>query len=202
MSQDRSISPTILTLSLAGLTGLLAYVGRDSSPKSERPSHEGMAPSSLVGNQTRPARLWQDPFSVSQEGSTNALTASDLRNQIAHWRADNYDLSVLGIFVEGEPYQENFEVRLRIRYAAQAAFLQSHFIPADRSHLGLLSIPWPRGFHLEAAKGGDDIPVPDRFAIKELKYLHLDKLLLPFEWFVSDGTQGKSKAVLILWLRE
>jgi uncharacterized integral membrane protein len=125
------------------------------------------------------------------------------------YTGNSYQVHVLGIFVEGSAYAEAREVRLRLRYAAQMAFASQDFKPADRNHLGNVSLFWPKRDEL---KGADASVLKPKIELVGFNSKSLqaggDKRLpinIPFEWFVKDGESGDGagrQAVLVLWLKE
>src|SRR5215471_16924743 len=101
MAEKNNINPTLVTVSLACLTAVLAYLGHDSRLTSQRPKGENTETVSLIGDQTQPARLWQDPFSVIKAGISNQADALELSRQLTYWQAQGRQVSILGIFVPG-----------------------------------------------------------------------------------------------------
>ena len=155
MAERREINPVYFTLILSALTGSLAYLAYTPPLSSVRPKDEGAATTFAWGDQTELARLWEDPLAIEKPGGSNVLAAKDLEEQINRKvgipkdAATRTNSSILGVFVEGSPYADDREVRLRIRYATQRALLDAGYVPADRSHLGLLEVAWPKGLVLK-----------------------------------------------------
>ncbi len=195
---------TNLCLVLATVVwGVFSLRERSGSP---RPAATSMAlQQSRRGNDERvQSRLWQDPFepfatnrapagqgawtlSLGPQVVARLAPAKDtnppaaplpLREEICR-RAATGRVAVLGVMLEGGPYEENKEVRRRLRYAVQLALTSSDLIgPADRTHLytNLVTLPL-------AAKG------TQHFASA-----------LAWEWFAPDTPTNVSACVV--WLNE
>jgi|WetSurMetagenome_2_1015567.scaffolds.fasta_scaffold25694_1 hypothetical protein len=201
---------------LAIATGIYAIIEFSPPLTSERPQLSSMPRVSLVGDQNFPARLWEDPIEATGRSDIRELELTDLIKQMTLWVNDKYQVKVLGVFVEGFAYPEDREVRLRLRYAVQMAFNSAGFKPANRNHLGSVSVPWPKGseikeagYALEPTRELQPPECENSQSGPDPKSACLD---IPFEWFVSEtgdspvaedakATKGK-RAVLVLWLKE
>ena len=144
MSQLRETNPAYYTLLLTSLTAFLAYTNWEPTITSQRPKGTKSDAGPGWGDQTVLARMWEDPVSAQSAPNITHATCADLTNQISRWREDMHEVRVMGVFIEGSPFAEETEVRLRLRYAAQNALLDSRCVPADRNHLGLWTLDWPK----------------------------------------------------------
>lgn len=119
-------------------------------------------------------------------------------------------LLVLPVMVEGEPYPDRAEQRVRTRVAVVTALALRRFYPRDAEHVGYVRIPWDvRSPAAKADPSADPAP-------------RLASLVVPYEWFDgpssaeapdaagrpwADGPAGGDpsaggRRVLVLWLNE
>lgn len=180
MAQSHEVNPAYITLVLAGLSAFLAWASSSHLLNSERPVFkEGESAKPMIqGHQNRLARLWQDPLSVEKIKNPPPTLTKELSDNISQKLNDEKtDITIISIFVEGSPYPEDVETRLRMRYAVVHGLLDSGLIPEDRSNLGLLK------FELQTSH--DPAPVC---------------AYSTFEWYISPTKMFPS--ILVLWLRE
>jgi hypothetical protein len=186
MTSDDSKSPkaAIWTMMFALATAIVAYWQFQALLISSRPAASAMATTSTIGDQKFLARLWQDPL---VNPSTNHICkVSALRSQIIEKSSLGSSCEIIPVMIEGFPYAEDVEARLRTRHAVETAVFAAGYEPLDRSHLGMIELDWPRTFY--------------RTNVDALE-LSADKayttLRVPFEW-AQKGTNN----LLILWLQE
>lgn len=143
MSQNdqssKSPLPIASLIALASMAiGVFLY---QSSLKSERPGDIRIGKSAMVGQQVL-ARLWEDPFEAvarheEQEASganrrPHRHSLETLREEIAERREP---VTVLTVIVDGNPYAEGKEQRLRLRYAVLSALGEAGYAPVDGGHI-------------------------------------------------------------------
>lgn len=121
-------------------------------------------------------------FDVSYRMDLNSVNTTkppaddcSLSNDIATHLKDtsNAPTAILGVMLDGSSYAEDKEVRLRLRYAVELAFLTAELGPEDLTHISTNSITLD-GKH------------PNN---------------LSYEWFKSRSDSGFRRA-LVLWLNE
>jgi hypothetical protein len=113
--------------------------------------------------------------SNSAEGD-NATDAGDLwTNIVAHHPNTNGQIAILGVMLPGGPYQEDKEVRMRLRYAVELALLTENLGPEDATHI----------FTNSVALGGITNGLRSHIA---------------YEWFTDDT--NKTDQTCAVWLNE
>jgi hypothetical protein len=211
------------TLILTLLTGVLGYLAYEPALTSVRPKEEAPQSTAAWGDQQELARLWEDPLAIEGLGSTNILSSAGMRAQIDRKAGPNRrdsertNVIILGVFIEGFPYPEDREVRVRMRYATQTALAEAGYVPEDRSHLGLMEVAWPKGAVLETrgstnltalAFPGRSARTPSQMAPQGLLETSTNsaatRLRIPFEWYEAETNRfpQKPQKVLVLWLKE
>jgi len=93
MSERREIDPAYYTLLLTGLTAFLAYTGLEPTITSQRPRDVKSESGPGWGDQTVPARLWEDPVSAQYAPNIIHATCGDLTNQIRRWKQTGAEVS-------------------------------------------------------------------------------------------------------------
>jgi hypothetical protein len=121
-----------------------------------------------------------------------SAAAADICNHLAGL-SSGQKLVLLPVMIDGAPYAEDVEQRLRARYALLSALNVAGYTPDDSEHIGAFEVPWP-----ESPLEGND-------AILDLTTLGGagPKLWIPFEWFSADGLAnhpGTGQRILMLWL--
>ncbi len=176
-----------LGLALPGLVLFLAITGvilfQPGPLQTERP------PNSNVGDQPftdqgAPARLWQDPFEAAernlkspdrfQHKATTVYSAPSAPPRLAQGnqpRCPADEVQFLAVLVDGGPYAESAESRLRYRYAILSALNVSGYLPDDSTHIGYFEL------------ANSDLPK-----------------LVPFERLARKEATGSSSRIVILWL--
>jgi hypothetical protein len=193
---------------------------------SVRPARTTKEIRSLIGDQDVEARLWQDPFEALDKRNESAEAApssgkpdhhalSDFVTQIDRATKDGNRVGLLAVMVDGSPYAEGTEARLRARHAILAALGRMRLSPADAEHIGYFRIRWPRGEDLtftgSDTAGYQVSPLPSAGQGGEC--------VVPFERFdfadanlrSNTGVQTSASirlpvadcdSVFVLWLRE
>jgi hypothetical protein len=160
---------------------------------------KGLRPSSPEIYEPPPkvrARLWQDPFlAVVEYVKATKRTESppkgfcilsdqhpsvfdnDLQKNIEK-RAAQGRITVLAVMVEGGPYADNMEVRIRNRYAVLSGLNQANLKPEDAEHL------WYTGIEEETPSGPRSVSLSN---------------ILPYEWLKK---RDEGEFVLLLWLND
>ena len=112
----------LLGLVAAGVTTALYFSPLTSSRPPEPAFHDQRS----YGDQTIPARLWQDPFkavdarvhSPDQVNDGKAHNVQEVTDQIKKYVVDQgHDVLILPVMVPSAPYAELAENRLRVRVA-------------------------------------------------------------------------------------
>jgi hypothetical protein len=208
-TQQNSSPMTVLPL-MALLAILASWFFTYPTPyQDERPSSRPLQ-ARYAAAQDVDARLWQDPFAavdgaseetptekvfivVNQKGETQRMDATmRAADSSSHTLGQIYNdetltagdkITILAVTLQGGPYQEAAEDRMRRRYAVLSALANQGFVPQDAQHIGYFR--------------------------PELK-MDLQKRV-PFEWWslqVEKSTsgdqlpQGHKNKVLLLWVDE
>jgi hypothetical protein len=201
--------PSNLLLNWPGLLLLAAVAGGwwalQTPLSSSRPGGKAETGATLIGDQVVDSRLWQDPFEaikVHRESQGEARAGADrfdlaeLTGQIARRLRSKPRVRVVPVMVAGGSYVEDYESRLRGRFAILSALNHAGLKPGDAEHIGYCVVPWVRGAVLEA-----DAANP------QLTPVHgpeIQRLIIPYEWFEPGAslTAQAVEPVLLLWLRD
>lgn len=176
----------VVSVILLLASGLLGYWQLRGRLHTSRPPEKDAGALPAVGPQRVTARLWEDPVAaVDRLDGDGATPWADMRDEVVR---SGPGTVVLGVFVEGTPYPEDVEVRLRRRYAVGMAVLGSGFAPRDRTHIGFLDVPWP---DMRRDLGGNTV---------QAGLSATNRLRVPYEWY--DSKAGAGPSVLVTWLRE
>lgn len=205
---------------LAVFSAYWGYLQYAPALSSARPEGGAVKEAALIGDQFVPGRLWQDPFDATRSHLSKEdprQRPEELARQVKDWATNVAKCHVVGVFLEGQSYPEDVEVRLRLRYAMQSALADAGYRPADRTYLGLTGIEWPPGHEFATNYPGllsrpESVQAPaskaaqksDRRGSKAgeaIKQGH-DNLAIPFEWFLLEGSTQPAHPVLVLWLQE
>ena len=211
--RERSAWPLPVGLIVAAIAGFVIY---QSPLKSSRPISVDSERLRALGERQVQARLWQDPLAAVEahtraeaaKGATFELRVErgaapllekgvdgddhhrfgTLTDEIARTVTQSSGaVTVLAVMVQGGPYVEGIESRIRTRYAVVSALGVACFVPEDSEHIGYAQ--WK--------------PHPPPGAT-----LPYDKLNVPYEWYRSRKFQECGDAalqlqnVLVLWLNE
>ena len=182
-NDEKSISGIPISGALAVFAFILGLLVIPQAPfKASRPTPPEEIRSALHEGEDVQARLWQDPFSAvmthrrDMGSDLNGHNVTDLAKQIIN-KGQN-EIVVLGVMVNGGPYAENVESRIRFRYAVLSALGEIDkltYVPEDSEHMGYLE-----------------------FNLNSHKQWFMD--LVPYEWFESE--EHESQRVLVLWLND
>ena len=203
-----------LPISLTAVLALVTCIGglwfAYRSPTSGRPNPPQETAAQSIANQAIQARLWQDPldWKTNAAQARGAAAFSLLRAQTKA-RASADKILLLPVMLEGGPYSEDRESRIRSRFAIVSALGQSGYAPEDEDHIGALLVPWPNASALDQWLAGST------GALRLLSPINesldgpgcQDELPLSFEWYRSRVFNAHSdpaadKKVLVLWLNE
>jgi hypothetical protein len=188
---------------VAMITGYLYYEG--ITLKTVRPIDKEKATSMLQRKSLVQSRLWQDPFEaieahrqLEQKRSTQPEEKNDVhtldRLVEVLIESDVSRLRVLPVFVDGNPYVNGGESRLRDRYAVVSALGAAGYVPESGEYLRFFK--WNRFRNNDNYK--KEKPEPEA-GIGEMG------MLVPAELFLPKAKlhgQPHGKPVLILWLKE
>jgi hypothetical protein len=109
----------------------------------------------VIAAQDVDARLWQDPFGVTQKqneqnaagggkkGAAEFHDISALENLLTKRAQQKERVLLLAVMIEAGPYSEQAETRLRARPAVLEALSESGFAPLDGEHIGFVTVDWP-----------------------------------------------------------
>ncbi len=180
--REESKFPVAGVLVLAAVIGgVLVYqaplkTSRPAATKLEKQAHE------TFGEIQVQARLWEDPF-VAAEQHEQGETLKKIKDQFHHKSVkvlpenDRSDTAVFIAMVDGSPYAEGTESRIRHRYAVLSALGVAGFVPYDSEHIG---------YFYWSEKG--------------------QSLRIPYEWFLfSPARRGKEhqwERILVLWAKD
>jgi hypothetical protein len=106
------------------------------------------------GEQTKDARLWEDPFKTLERHSKGkeapvaeaVLPVVNLATQIKTHRdqcANGGNGWILPVMIPGSPYSEPQESRIRSRFAVVSALGEQGYVPEDPEHIGSVLLQWP-----------------------------------------------------------
>ncbi|HUC84816.1 MAG TPA: hypothetical protein VL970_06465, partial [Candidatus Acidoferrales bacterium] len=198
--QDKRQSPNLTGAIVAIVALALGYgfVRNLANPENLRP----FSAQASVENSQRAAggrvesRLWQDPFesfglSTNSTpgaspiarliggllGPTQAPAGPATNDLLGPEACTGTNVAILGVMLEGGPYAEDKEVRLRLRYAVETALLNANMGPEDRTHIFTNAVDLAGDF--------DSDPRSSWFA---------------YEWFQDDNAPGRRCCAL--WLNE
>ena len=163
MDEHSNINSKLVALALSVLSAIFIYFEASDGLRTHRPKDAAACDNAvLVGDQGCVARLWQDPMSLLESRKARK-SLDEMRAQISRRMEqappdkrqesdakgkDGKTVRVVAMFVDGYPYAEDVEVRLRMRHAIQRAFLDCGYMPYDRNHIGIFSLRWPTGREL------------------------------------------------------
>jgi hypothetical protein len=181
------------------------------------------------GEQTKDARLWEDPFKTPLLRSKGKeapeaeadLPVNNLAKQISTRRVQcthSWNGWILPVMIPGGPYSEDQESRIRSRFAVVSALGEQGYLPEDPEHIGSILLQWPTTQEITHLNKEANEVTP----FKELYKMfinntatHLDlryDLDLRYEWYRpkdfhprgSDfpGEDPQCPYVLVLWLNE
>lgn len=180
--------PGILAL-VAIVSSFLIYEG--ISLKTSRPIDKETAGKAFPGMGLVQARLWQDPFEAvetyrlqeaKQPGLTGKPHTLDNLIKVIGESGVRAGLRIVPVFVDGSPYVNGVESRLKDRYAMVSALGAAGYVPESGEHIRVFR--WDQEKMLET-----DAP----------------PLLIPVELFfpkakLRDKEYGKH--VLVVWLKD
>ena len=177
-------------LAIAGaLTLVLAIAGVllvKEPLRSSRPIGTGLELKETTGEQMVRARLWQDPIAAVQRGlasnkpdrsSTIVQRLRPLKQALAARANRGEQVTVLLATMNGDPYVESTESRIRDRYAIGTALGVACYVPEDEGHLSF--VQWEAGGSVHA---------------------------LPYEWYrlrktrICGAEAARPTNVLVIWV--
>jgi hypothetical protein len=189
-------------LPLAGILALLAMISsfliyEGISLKTSRPIDKETANTAFLGKGLVQSRLWQDPYEAvetyrlqeakrpKEPGSGNAPhTLDSLIKSIGE--SGRADLRVVPVFVDGSPYVNGVESRLRDRYAMVSALGAAGYVPESGEYIRVFS--WQQEGRAEL---GTETDAPS--------------VLIPVELFIPKAKlrdKEYGKPVLVVWLKD
>ncbi len=174
----------MVALVLAVVSSLIIY---QVPLKTSRPIDKEAEKNVSVSADRVQSRLWQDPFEavsthqLKEAGSkpdgeriaTSHHAFHDLVKAIQQAGAPS-DFRVLPVFVDGSPYANGVESRLKDRYAVVSALGAAGYMPESGEYI--------RFFEWQRQSG--------------------PTLVVPIEWFIPKPHIRSSQHVLILWLKD
>jgi hypothetical protein len=142
MDEHRQLQAVVAAL-LALASAILGVSTLGESLSSHRPPAEIQGPSTAGNGEGVLARLWEDPITAvtaaAREGGgrSDGHRADVLQEAIAK-QIEDEDLTVLAVMVDGTPFVEDVEGRLRLRYALTAALIGEGYKPTKRTTIGFV----------------------------------------------------------------
>ena len=186
--ESKGSFPVFLVLA-AVVGGLWLYQG---PLKSSRPVDGDRQKLHSIGDKRVQSRLWEDPFDVVQAHRRKEFQVSRNRSLPLdpHHEVDDFIQELTGslsrpskitfmpILVNGSPYSEGIESRLRQRYAIVSALGEAGYAPEDGEYIRYFE--WDKDSCTEIlCKTG----------------------FVPLEWFKKQEENGESH-ILVLWLKD
>jgi hypothetical protein len=169
---------------------------------SKRPAGEPARSPEQSGEHRYESRLWQDPFEVLpaiqkiQKDQSNAECAPPSCLKAAHLSAaSNGETLILAVFLQGEPYPEEVETRLRSRYAVVSALGSAGYTPDEGGDLRCFSLDSvPSGsFPFERFTHHGGVP-------SNQPYREKLNTLVACEW--RDSKRDLPEYVVVVWVDE
>jgi len=187
--------------------------------RSSRPEGNPGREAKVYGQETIPARLWQDPLEAIAADTNAPLTVTNLAEQITAELLQPLgdsgtitNITVLEIMIPGRSSVEDSESRRRSRYAAVAALNEAGYAPADPDHIGAFEVPWPDRAQLECGMyrsliGSNALALDSNEALSIMdkarrdyrahkwelpvlaQFTNAPRLRIPFEWFEKNQVQ-------------
>lgn len=175
-----------------GLIALAAIVGGvfwiQNPLTSSRPPAPEMPPSMSYQSEYVQARLWEDPLQAvtrhrQQEHTSTGDYSHDSQHHLKDFVKDVLQthaptVRILMAMMDGSPYVEGAESRLRTRYAILAGLNVSGYVPVNAGRLGYIDL---------GIQGRDD-----------------STQVIPYEWVAPDSLKphALSDPVVVLWLND
>jgi len=141
------------------------------------------------------ARMWQDPFQAVEKHiknyeATKKKSVIFKEFQPSEFVKDIEDILILPVMITAERYPENFEDRLRSRYAVLSALHIAGYKPKDAEHIGYF------GYQFD-----------NKNEFNSESEINNQTRAIPYEWFLLDPFPSqemnvKYGAILVLWLGE
>lgn len=144
------------------------------------------------------ARLWQDPLLAAEtwKASSKARGKSAPPSAVTPLNPGK-TVTVLPVFVQGAPFPEQAQRRLKSRYAVVSALTQSGFRPAGADRLGLIEyVRRPRPTILDRLVTALPFWCPARDVLNA-RLRRTITFHVPFEWWTNPG-----RDVLVIWLNQ
>jgi len=197
VDDGRQPKAALWAIAFALVTTIVTYIQFEANLATSRPRLHGPPETSTIGDQKILARLWQDPF-TGQSPDSDQCDLASTRHLSQVWTNGQQELGgtncyVMAVLVEGFPYPEDVERRLRFRYAVETAFFNQGFAPADISHIGMAQLQWPVAAWMTPA----NLMTSNWYALANSNTNTNATLNIPFEWMTRGPTN-----VLVLWLAE
>ncbi len=190
---DKDISALFLSGTVVLVAALGGYLWYQAPLKSARPANPGLERHEAALAKRAEARLWQDPLAAVDEhrkAAPNRTETTDRRGWVSlaediaaglHPKAREPETAVLLVTMDGSPYVEGTEQRIRDRYAVGSALSAACYVPEDGSHVGYVL-------------SGADPTIP-----------------IPYEWYgpralrdcaPESVTPTAYRRILVLWLSD
>ena len=157
------------------------YLSGDAPLEKLRPDTFETAPNSRAYHDIE-ARSWQDPLAAAEthrqadeHGKAECAQQPDSKHcrQLIEEIGGSPDAAILAVTIPGGPFNEDAEVRRRLRYAVAAGLIRAGYFPEDSQRL-------------------------DYFRLPAAGEIFID---IPYEWFRSAKKEG-DKRVVVLWVNE
>ena len=180
-----------IAATLVALGGVFVYL---NPLQTSRPAERTGFHLSFNDLQDVDARLWQDPLRTTAEheakaqaqiGAGRDVSVEDpfhaveaLGEKLRSPDSSGPSVSVLAVMIQGGPYAEYSEARLRMRHAVLEALGKQKYVPLDGEHIGYVKIDKPEW--------------------------HWHSMIVPFEWCEREvhKTVEPLDQICVLWLRD
>jgi hypothetical protein len=195
-------------LPLTGIFALLAMAGsfliyEGISLKTSRPVDKEAPSHVFLGKGLIQSRLWQDPFEAvesrqfKEEKPPVAVPASQADPHTLHTLIEvirnssiQSGLRVLPVFVDGSPYVNGVESRLKDRYAMISALGAAGYVPESGEFIRVFRWSREKATEADAEAANDAVP---------------QATLIPVEFFIPKANlrdEEYGKHVLVVWLKD
>jgi hypothetical protein len=201
MQQRDTPIPWPIIVQLLAAIGSIAYFLPPLS-SSRPPAPPSGTDTGSLGTQTVEARLWQEPFDAIEQRGAGRERVKPYGGlpALGNLLTREPCTTLLMVMVEGGPYSENIESRLRYRHAVVSALGTGvkRYVPEDGEHIGFVEDDeWP-----QRTSDPQTRPTSPTAVARSPKV----RLAVPFEfWRPQYRTlepKQNAEPVAVVWLRE
>jgi len=192
MAEPHTDKPKLPLTSMLALVAVVSGLLVSQVPlKTSRPISPDAEHQVLVGDDRVQSRLWQDPFEAvaahldkekkqvkESHASLHDHDLNELAGKIYSHVPDKPSFLMMLVMVDGSPYSNGVESRLRHRYALVSALGASEYLPEAAEYVRFFR--WNR---------------------QSCRQSSCPSLIVPVEWYKPKPSLGKVPQVLIVWLK-